>query len=352
MGIWGGHAQQAKHRELIERFTGWVYTCVSKNASVVASVPLKAFGHDEELDAAHPLAQVLEEPNPEDTMFDIIENVQMSLDLQGNAYLLMERDTLGTPYALWPLLTQHVKLEISKEKGVVGYRYGRWNSDFIVLPASEVIHIKMPNPHNIYYGLGPLEAASLTADRLRLMAEQQLSFYSNNCRPDMLIKTPFGPDSPEYTRFMEQFKEKFRRQTGKPMMAPPGIEIEPIGYPPKDMMEHLIAKMTREELCNVFGVPMTLLEVTKSRAEAEAGLYQYMLHTIQPRCGRIARALNKQLSVIFDPSIKLKFDDPVPQNRKMRMKEIDYHLKSGYSTVDEEREKDGLPPLTKEKEDD
>jgi len=54
--------------------------------------------------------------------------------------------------------------------------------------------------------------------------------------------------------------------------------------------------------------------------------------------------LNEKLIWRYAPNLFVAFENNVPLDREMRMTEIECHLKTGYSNINQEREKDNLKP--------
>lgn len=122
------------------------------------------------------------------------------------------------------------------------------------------------------------------------------------------------------------------------------MAIQELGFSPRDTGLLEAAKFTREEIAGIFGLPMTKLEISAARAEAEAGNYSYMMDTIQPRVRRMEQKLNESLVPLYDPSgrLFLAFDDCVPENQVQRLAQIDTRIRTGVTTINEERAEEGF----------
>jgi phage portal protein BeeE len=86
-----------------------VWAAVQLISGSVASVPLRLYKRlpkgGKEPFREHRLYRLLhDEPNPEMSSFNFREVLQGHLLLWGNAYAEIERDTIGRPVALWPLM--------------------------------------------------------------------------------------------------------------------------------------------------------------------------------------------------------------------------------------------------------
>lgn len=340
-----GFNKAQDYRTFVESYRGWVYALANKNASSVANTPMKVYRGEIPIEGAHPLRAIMDAPNPEMAWEDVIEHAELSMEIEGNAYLYKER--AGGTMFLWPMLPQFTRVVMDKERGLEGYKYGRTPHDAVYFDKADIVHIRFSSlRRDHYYGIGPLEAAFLSVQRLEAMAEHGHSFYKNQARPDVILRTSFGPDSEEAHRLVDQFQGDFQGTRGKPILMKPGDDIEPIGYPPKDLVEVDVAKFTREEIAAIFGVPPAYLEVAKSRAELEAARAQYAQETLLPRCRRIERGLTRGIAREFGAgNLSFRFDNPVPEDKEIRIKERKVNIEAGYSTPNEERERDGLPPI-------
>ena len=95
----------------------------------------------------HPVAKVLEFPNPEMSGFEFRELVQSHIELWGNGYAQIVRDGALRPVELWPLNPDRVTVE-RNDRGNVQYRVGLPGEPFgtagssAVLQAEDVLHIR------------------------------------------------------------------------------------------------------------------------------------------------------------------------------------------------------------------
>jgi hypothetical protein len=65
-----------------------------------------------------------------------------------------------------------------------------------------------------------------------------------------------------------------------------------------------------------------------------------MKDTIKPRLIRMEEKLNEKLTPKFDDKLFVSFDDPVPLDKDHRLREKETNLKTGYSSINMEREQD------------
>lgn len=367
-----GKQRPTDYEALVNRYSGFVYRCASQNANTLASIPMrlyvkgktarfpskvleprsikslelalgKALGEVSEV-LEHPMLATLGDANNVMTGRELSLLTHLYNELTGNAYWYIERGNLGIPTAIWPLMSQYVRIVPDEKLFVSGYLYGKSTAKQQAYDAEEVLHFLYPNPKDYFYGLSPLEAVVGDVDLATAQMEHEQALYDNQARPDFVIKV--NQTMPEesrkrlYTEWLQAFQG--RKKQGKPVILQGDMDITQIGFSPRDTGLLASAKFSREKIANAFGIPLTMLENSQSRAEAEAQLYGYMRDTIVPRLRLFEARLNERLCPLYDERLFVAFDDPVPENREQRLAQMTARLTTGMTSINEERQIDGL----------
>jgi HK97 family phage portal protein len=378
----------------VGKFRSWIFAAASINAFGVSSVPLRLyvrggpgrklfrsarvrrdrkayllgdagrspsrtvlakmtdFGADfEEVTEAHPVLDLLRKVNPAMNGFDLAATRTLWQELTGNAYLNVIPNALGVPAELWPMPPQWVEIVTSDTKFVDAYLYGRERQNRIRLEPEAVLHFKRPNPGDLHYGLGKVEAAWGVAELNAAIHEMDLALAANNARPDYLAvikNTDAGEDALE--EFERAVNEKLRgpSKAGQFMAMTGDIDLKPMQFPPKDVggREDIV-----EEIAAVFGVPVSMLKANDPNlASATTGFAQWRESTILPLLRLDEEVLNQRLLPLFglEDDAVLAYDDPVPANRQLDLTEHATLVQAGVLTVDEVREARGYEPLGEE----
>ena len=374
--------------DAIKRFRHFIFTCAGRNGAAVASVPLRLFFRGATSDRSkrhfgarpvgvaqrkhmvklsptlageeiveltdHPVLDVLRLANPRTVGFALRELTTIYQELGGNAYWYLQPwgdPARGSqPQAIWNLQPQHVKIVQSKDgMTVTGYLYGTKPEDTIAMKADEVIHFRYPNPSNPFMGLGPLQAATSAEHRKSAMDEYKNAMYDNHCRPDFIVRVPEGTPPTEIRSLEKQWDHMFRSRrgrgvniSGKPLFVTADKGIEPLNFPPNQMQDVFQAKLDRDEIYEIFGVPVQMAEIGKSRAELEAAQAGYMWLTILPRLRRSEQTLTEQLASLYDPRLFFAYDDPVPANRELALREATELARNKIITRNEARQLAGF----------
>lgn len=374
------------NQQLIERNISWAYACSNRNATTCAQTQLRLYavkpdksarsrfisrkadenevkalcernsfrrkivaGYEVEEILQHPLLDLLQNVNERDNEFDLKYLTISSLEVTGNAYILKERDNMGVPIRLWLLLPQLVKPILDRKKFIAYWEYGR-QLNKIKIPVSEIIHAKFPDLSDPILGVSTLQKAMRAVDLSINMNIYDTAMFANGGRPDVIMTAPKETkiDKNTQKRIRKEYFQTYGKpqNAGKLLVLSGGMDLKELSFSPKDMQYLKGRQWTLQEIAAIFGVPQTKFMIQDvSRANAEAADVEYKRETIKPRLKMLEEKLNEQLVPDFDDSLMLAFDNPVPKDVELRLKVIENHLRNKYSSVNEERAIDGLPPV-------
>ncbi len=369
--------------KLIARYVSWVYACANINATTVASIPLRLYvaksskdqkirtktrpisskvrdylftdksfqlkltkAVDVEEVLEHPYLDLMQNVNPYMNAFDLIEQWTLYQELTGNCYTLIIYNSLNVPIQLWILPAQWMKILPSKERFIDGYLFCKDPMNKERYEPEEVMHMKYPNPADVYYGKGPLAAAALAADTYQGMSQYEYNLLMNNAIPPSALKTEQTLTTDQIKRIKDEWNAQYRgpKNAGKLSILQGGLDVVKYQLTPKEMGYLKGSKMKQTEIAAIFGVPMSLLTVEDIKSAPVMGMIvgstAYARRTIRPRCRRIEEKLNEQLLPLYDPKLFVAFDNPVPEDRAAATTEREANLRMGYTTINEERLED------------
>jgi HK97 family phage portal protein len=316
--------------------------------STKASIRQKFQGKEVEEVLEHPLIDLLEHVNPATEAFNLRYLTEQSQEATGNAFWWKCRGALGTPEELYFLYPQLVKVVADKQRSIAGFKYGRGNNA-IFIPIEDIVYFRRPDISNPVLGVGDIEKAVTAVDLSNQMNVHSLTMISKGGMPETVMTFPAEQTvSPaEITRLKRDYK-KFQgtRNAGKFMIANGGAKIEKVSFSQKEMEYLGGRKWTRDEIYTIFGVPSTFTNAAEvSKANLDGANVEYQRRTIKPKLIQTEDVINEQLVSEFDESLFVAFDENVPMDMEFRLKERSENIRVGYSTVNEERGRDGLDPI-------
>ena len=361
-------------------YRGWVYVASSKNAQSAASVPIrlyvgksssnqikshltrkitrekdaflrdnaslsslsqvrKAVEIEEVLD--HPILEMMKNVNSFMNQFSLFEITNLYQELCGNAYWYIIEDKLGIPREIWPMPPQNMRIVPSKTTFIKSYKYVRgW--DEVEFREDQVIHFKFPSPTNMYYGKAPLAAVTDSFNISQNINKYENFVFGNMGRVEGAFETDAELSQWEFDRLKEEIKQTFQGldNVGKSPLLEKGVKYKPYGLAPRDLAFLQGRKAVKEEIVNAYGQSLGLYDKDATRANAEVASYTFMRDTIKPRLTRTEEKLNEKLTPKFDEKLFVAFDDPVPPDKDYRLREKESNLKTGYSSINMEREFD------------
>jgi HK97 family phage portal protein len=385
-----------EYRAAVNAYRSWIYAAANLNAVAVASQPLRLYvrnksqstklwntrkasrrtkaylfgdleqrpsryaltkaaeyGDDfEVVDDAHPILQLLSKVNPYQNGFDASVLRVLYGELTGNAYIHPVIDQrLGVPVQLWTMPSQFVEVVPGQqgEDFIKGYRYGATEEQKRenTYAPDEVIHFKRPNPADMYYGIGKVEASWGAIMANEAIHEMDVAFFANKARPDYLlvVKSPAHDD--ELERLEVSIDEKLRgsKRTGRFLTTTADIDLKPLSFPTKDLAGR---DQIVEEIAAVFGVPVSMLKANDPNlASATVGFASWKQTTILPLLRMDEETLNQNLLPLFniEEDAFLAYDNPVSEDERFAFEKLRSMVAGGIMTANEARMREGLEPV-------
>jgi HK97 family phage portal protein len=243
------------------------YRCVRMIAEAAASAPLKVGPED------HPLARLLARPNPEQTGVELLEALYGHLHVAGNAYL--EAASIGDapPSELYVLRPDRMSVIPGADGWPVGWehRSGAHVRRFDRDPVSgeaPILHLKLFNPSDDWYGLSPMEAAAFSIDIHNAGGAWNKSLIDNAARPSgaLVFNSTYGADrldEEQFRRLKQEMEEMFSgpANAGRPMLLEGGMEWRPMSLSPSDMDFIEARHAAARDIALAFGLPPMLLGI-------------------------------------------------------------------------------------------
>ena len=255
---------------------------------------------------------VLRRPNRYQTPQQFYEQWMLSKLLYGNAYALNERDERGVVSAQYVLDPLKVKPLVAPD-GSVYYELqsnelaGLGNeTEPIVVAARDIAHDRWNCLFHPLVGVSPLYALGGAVTQAQAIQASTTTFFAKGGRPAGMLVAPTKLDPASAERIkatLANFK------TGEIMLTDQGMTYSDIGG--SAVESELIAQLgwTEEKVCEVFGMPQSILNSTKQPpyANAEASQLQYKSQCLETHMTSIADVQGHSIGLPL--YLTLEFDD-------------------------------------------
>jgi HK97 family phage portal protein len=279
---------------------GTVWACVRLNSEAIASLPLQLFEREPNggrRPADHPLADVLDSPNADQTGFEFWQGMAAWLSMRGNAYAEVGR--LGERVVSLNLLPAD-RVDVRRnDAGELRYRFVDRGKQ-VELPSESVLHIRGFGLGGDV-GLSPTQYAVQTLGSAIATEEAAAKMFANGLMSSGLLKVA--------EQLTDEQREQFAKilaayggstRAGKVMLLEAGVEYQQLSLDPESTQMLESRRFSVEEICRWHGVPPIIIGhaaqgQTMWGTGVEAIVLAWLTTGLNPILTRIERRIRKQL---------------------------------------------------------
>jgi HK97 family phage portal protein len=330
-----------------------VYRCIHLIARAVASVSwvIKKYDQEKKVDESfhkHKILDAFNRPNIKQSSTNFMEVATSHLLLSGNCYIrAVHNDAEGMKelHILRPDRVTVIPGDRSIPLGyeyVVGSRKTFFKSDEDGF--SEILHIKLFNPLNDWYGQSPISVAMDAIKQHTAISQQNISFLQNGGRPSGALLYKSNLDNSQKVALREDIKEVYEggRNAGKILLLEGEFEWKEMGLSPKDLDFTLGKESAAKEIALAFGVPSILIGVTTDAtfSNYKEARYNFWEETVIPILNTFSGEFSNWFRRIFnDNDCAITYDidsiQALSSRREAEWKKIN---SADFLTIDEKRE--------------
>jgi HK97 family phage portal protein len=253
------------------------------------------------------LLDLISRPNPLQGKYELIESAVCHLYLSGNTYM----ECVGAPgqgavpQELYVLRPDRMKVIPDPVHYVRGYEYSV-SGRKVEFPRDRIMHLKLFNPLDDWYGLSPVQVAALAIDKLNAGDKWNASLLQNAAVPSGALTCKQRLTDEQFDRLKSEMKRQIQgvNNAREPLLLEQDLEWKELGISPKDMDWIEGLKMSALQVAQVFNVPPELATY-QNRKEARKALYT---EVVCPFLKRLRDGFNNWLVPRFGDDLTLDFD--------------------------------------------
>lgn len=276
--------------------------CVALRSELLSSVPLKLFRRkpdgDRERISDTQLTDLLErDANPWQTAYEVREYLTRCLDLNGNAFALIERDARGEPVALWPIAPSAVIVE-KLPSGKPRYRVSndRGTTNYV---AEEILHIRGPSPDGGLLGQSPIQIARANLALAMNLNSTAGTLAESGLRPSGVISHPakLSAQGLLNLRNVIMLHNAGPGNAGAPLLLEDGMKWESGAFSAEDAELLESRRLSNEDTARIFNVPGGAVGIrdSVSYGSAQADAHALVQNSLAPLAERVEQALMRCL---------------------------------------------------------
>jgi HK97 family phage portal protein len=270
----------------------------------------------------HLALDIWNKPNDFTTRQELVEGGQQHIDLTGEGWMVISYldQAHKIPGELWgPIRPDKMAPVEHPTKFISGYVYTGPNGEKVPLDIDEVMFIRMPNPLDLYRGMGPVQAVLTDLDATKYSAEWNRNFFLNSAEPGGLIEVDATLDDTEFQDMRRRWNEQHKGvgKAHRVAILEHGKWVDR-AFSQRDMQFAQLRTVSRDTILEAFGFPKSMLGITEdvNRANAVTGKAMFAEDLTIPRLERWKLALNNDFLPRFGATgkgLEFDYDSPVPE---------------------------------------
>ncbi len=277
-----------------------IWRAVSLIAGSAASLPLHPYRRVD--DARVQLtggraADLLANPHPDMTPYELWETVYTHVLLWGNAYLLVLRDQNRAPRELWPLHPSRVKVGRADD-GTKWFEVdGKTDAP---LASAQILHVPGLGYDGVC-GVSPIRIARQGVG-LALAAEKYgAKLFGSGSLMSGILQTEQRLDMAQADKLKAQWKAKMAGvdRAHEVAVLDSGTKFQGLSIPPEDAQFIETRRFQIAEVARMFGVPPHMLMDTERSTSWGTGIEQqnigFVVYTLRPWLTRVEQRLTRLL---------------------------------------------------------
>ena len=330
------------------KLNGWVYAAVDAIAKSAKGIPYKlervaSNGETRQVED-HEILDLLSRPNNEQGQGEFIESVISYWMISGNSYI--ERvPTDGEPRELHTLRPDRMTVVPNKKNRIGGYEY-KVNGNTVKFDAEDILHLKLFNPTDDWYGMSPLESVARTVDQHNAATKWNTALLQNFGKVSGAFISEGRLNDKQFDRLKEELRDEYGGdgEAGKLALLEGSLDFKKLMMNPTDLDWLEGMKEAGKLIHGAYGVPGEITGIGKgatyeNRREAKKALYT---ETVLPLVDHFVDELNNWLTPQFSENLRITYDrQDIPALREEQEKVWTRINEADWLTINEKRQETG-----------
>ena len=298
-----------------------VYRCVDLISNSVAQLPIRIYDREKRLVDGSLSYVVNERPNNTINRYNFVKLLVSSMLLRGNAYAVIERDSMGEAIALRYVDSDNVTI-----KAVIGEEDGLTRDIFYVINGRAYEAINVLHLINYTYdginGVSTIWHACNSLTIAKSSEDSAKSFFTGGCNVGGILTVNSMMSKEQKEKLKESWQDAFRPASGTPQgvaVLEGSMSYSPVTVKPAEAQLLESRQYNVVDICRFFGVsPTKAFDLTKSSySTIEAESLAFLSDTLQPILARVECELQaklltqeqrQQFTISFDTTPLLRTD--------------------------------------------
>lgn len=277
-----------------------VWRATNLIAGTVASLPLHPYrnaGAGRQIVTGGRAADLLDNPHPDMTPFELWETVVSHMLLWGNAYLWLGRDQLGRLVELWPIHPSRVKAGRTSSMGSKVYQVDGGENEYT---DRTILHLPAFGYDGVC-GVSPIRIAREGIGLALAAEEYGARLFGSGSLATGLLQTEqrLTPEQADILQARWKAKRSGLGSAHETIVLDRGATFQQLTIPPGDAQFIESRRFQISEVARMFGVPPHMLMDTEKSTSWGSGIEQqgigFVVYTLRPWLTRIEQRVTRVL---------------------------------------------------------
>jgi len=344
---------EAYFAETNKNQVSWIFDCIDVWGKHFSKVKFRFY--EKNLDGSkdevteHPILNLFIKPNQIQYWWELSYRMAAHFAIYGNNYIYKIRNGLGIPIQLIQLIPSRLTPIPSRYNNFVeSYKYNTGSST-VSLKATDIIHIRYPDPENLQVG-----KAIISNIMSQVEVEQfQLAYLKQFYKMGGFLGNTWGTSAimsnESFKRAVEQLRGSTEGIDNSYRARIFDSDLRPIqaSYSMKDMDVKPLRDQSRDEICAAFQVNKFMLGMAENinRATAQEVSLQFASGVIEPMMNYIDTVLTYELAHEYGLEYCIEHDNTSPRDQDGELAYYKSGIENGWLTPNEVREWESLKPI-------
>lgn len=317
-----------------------VFRGVQVLQTAIAGLPLDVYRNGVKMTIT---PEIIMQPDNRRSRRDVICDIVASLALDGNAFLRVKRFA-GEAVTCEVLPPRLVTVDMAN--GDVAAPVLRYSYNGHAYTSDSVIHLKFLNIPGKLRGLGPISAAREEIQGAEMARDYKTRFYSDSSNIKGYLKS-----DQRMTEELAQGAKKAWKAEGDALdikVLGSNLSYVPLELKPADLQFLETQKFDTTQIARLLGIPASIMLAAVdgsnlTYSNIEQSWIEFSDYTLSAYTGEIEEAFNQLLPTGW--TVRFDWDSSRRADMNSRYGAYKTALESGWLTIDEVREREGLQPL-------
>jgi HK97 family phage portal protein len=325
---------------------GAVYACVRLLSDTISTLPADTFiRRDGDRVPFRPRPEWVMQPDIGVSREDHIQQVMVSLLIDGNAFIRIFRNARGEVAALVVLDPSRIKVQRNRETREVEFVY----EDKTIIPRREMLHITELRKPGALRGVSRIDEVKQTLGRAAALEEFSARFFGQGSVMSGLIETPAIMNSEQALELKNAFETTHKgvNKSHRIGVLGGGAKFTKTSIDPDEAQMLESRQFAVEEIARIFRVPLHLLQVATpgamSYASVEQNAIQFAQYTLRPYVSKLETAYSSLIP--SEGFLRFNLDAILRGDLQTRFSAYSTAMQSGFLSINDIHRLEDMRPV-------